>query len=55
MHNGKIYAVVEQLFDSEDWVLIYMDHLSMIFVQNGSENMPIIKRFAIDIAWQGVF
>jgi hypothetical protein len=46
--HGQIYALVEQLFDSKDWVLIYADHLSFIFLKKDSDNEHVIKRFFID-------
>jgi tetratricopeptide (TPR) repeat protein len=46
--HGEIYGLVEQLFDSEDWALIYVDHLSLIFLRNNSDNFSIIKRLEID-------
>jgi hypothetical protein len=47
-NHGTIYPLVEKLLDSEEWVLIYTDHLSLIFLSNDSENMSVIERFAID-------
>jgi hypothetical protein len=47
-YQGTIFPIVEKLLESEDWVLIYMDHQSFIFIRNNSETMPIIKEFAID-------
>jgi len=46
--NGKIIPIVEKLLDSTDWVLIYSDHLSLIFLQNDPENLSIIKRYSIE-------
>ena len=45
---GRIYDLVEQLFISDDWVLIYMDHLSLIFLRNDPANSSVIEKFAID-------
>jgi len=47
-YQGTIFPIVEKLFDSEDWVLIYTDHQSFVFIRNNPENIPIIKKFAID-------
>jgi hypothetical protein len=47
-YHGEIYPLVEKLLESEDWALIYMDHMSMIFVRNGSQNEDIIQKFSID-------
>ncbi|MBI5042754.1 MAG: hypothetical protein HZC10_02770 [Nitrospirae bacterium] len=46
--GGEIYPIVDKLFDSEDWVLIYSDQLSLIFLRNDPENISIIKKFAKD-------
>lgn len=47
-HHGAIYPLVEKLLESEDWVLIYSDHLSMIFLRNDFQNTSIIKNHTID-------
>jgi hypothetical protein len=47
-YQGTIFPLVEKLFESEEWVLIYTDHLSLIFLRNDPENMSVIERFAID-------
>ncbi len=46
--NGKIMPVVEELFDSKEWVLIYADHLSLIFVRKDSDNSSVIEKYEID-------
>lgn len=46
--HGEIYPIVEKLLEKEDWVLIYNDHLSLIFLRKGSGNEALIKRFAKD-------
>lgn len=48
LHHGSIYPLVEKLLDSEDWVLIYRDHLSLVFLRNDLNNPSIIKKFAMD-------
>ncbi len=48
MPRGEVYPLVEELFEREDWTLIYNDQLSLIFLRNNSENQHIINRFAID-------
>jgi hypothetical protein len=47
-YHGQIYPVVEKLFDSNEWVLIYCDPLSLIFLSRQPENMSVIKEHAID-------
>lgn len=47
-NHGRIYGLVEQLFISKDWVLIYSDHLSLIFLRKSSDNAPVIERFTLD-------
>ena len=46
--RGEIYPIVERLLEREDWVLIYRDQLSLIFMRNGYENTAILKKFAMD-------
>ncbi|MBI5676801.1 MAG: tetratricopeptide repeat protein [Nitrospirae bacterium] len=46
--HGGIYPLVEKLFDSEEWALVYNDHLSLIFLRNDIGNSPVIKKFAIE-------
>lgn len=48
MPRGEVYPLVEELFEREDWTLIYNDQLSLIFLRNNSENQHIVDRFAID-------
>ncbi|TNF55112.1 tetratricopeptide repeat protein [bacterium] len=48
LHHGNIYPIVETLFEREEWVLIYMDHLSLIFVRNDPWNASLIKKYTID-------
>jgi hypothetical protein len=46
--NGKIMPIVEELLDSNDWVLIYTDHLSLVFVRRDSGNSSVIQKYSID-------
>lgn len=46
--TGMIFPIVERLFVSEEWVLIYLDHLSLIFVRNNQGNSSVIEQYAID-------
>jgi len=46
MNQGDIYPLVEHLFDSKEWILVYVDHLSLIFVLNNSENTSVIENFS---------
>jgi hypothetical protein len=48
MYQGDIYPLVEYLFDNNEWVLVYVDHLSLIFVLNNSGNASVIENFARD-------
>jgi hypothetical protein len=43
--NGKIIPIVEELFDSEEWALVYTDHLSLIFVRRDSRNTTVINSY----------
>jgi len=46
--RGEIIPIVEKLFDMDEWVLIYSDHLSLIFLKNDGNNTQLISRFAKD-------
>jgi hypothetical protein len=46
--NGKVIPLVEELLNSDDWTLIYIDHLSLIFVRNDSDNSPVIEKYKMD-------
>lgn len=46
--SGQIYPIVEKLFDSDIWELIYSDHFSLIFMKRNNENISIIERFVKD-------
>jgi len=48
--QGEIYPLVEKLLEREDWVLIYHDHLSLIFLKDSPENSDIIKGLTKDKA-----
>jgi len=48
LHHGDIYPIVEKLFDSDEWVLIYRDHLSLIFLRNDDKNLSLVEKMTID-------
>jgi hypothetical protein len=48
LNHGAIFPLVERLFDSEEWVLIYIDHLSLVFLHDTPENSSLIKQYAIN-------
>lgn len=48
LHHGSIYPIVEKLFTRDEWSLIYMDHLSLIFLRDTPDNSSLINKFAID-------
>ncbi len=48
--RGDIVPLVEELLERDDWVLIYRDHLALIFLRNTEENLPILRQFAKDKA-----
>ncbi len=45
---GDIPSVIEELFINKDWVLIYADHLSLVFIKNDARNTSVIKKYAMD-------
>ncbi len=45
-----MYPIVERLFDRDDWILVYSDHLCLVFMKNSAENSPILKKFGKDKA-----
>lgn len=46
--RGEIYPIVEKLINSNEWVLIYRDHLALVFVENDGNNEQLIRKFAED-------
>jgi hypothetical protein len=44
--EGEIYPVVEKILTMDEWVLIYSDHLTLIFLRDSPENMSIIKNYS---------
>jgi hypothetical protein len=46
--NGNIIAVVEKLLDSDEWELVYADHLVLIFVHKDHENEGVIEKYRMD-------
>lgn len=48
MYHGQIYPLVEALYDSDSWGLIYKDDLSLVFLHDDSRNISLVKRYAMD-------
>jgi hypothetical protein len=48
MPRGEMYPIVERLFDNENWILIYSDELSLVFMRNDPENRAIVENFRKD-------
>jgi hypothetical protein len=46
--SGEIFPLVEKLFDSSEWVLIYRDHLTLIFLKNNPRNSSLVRRYSMD-------
>jgi len=46
--NGTIVPVVEQLLDSDEWALIYADHLCLIFVRDDGRNAALVEKYRLD-------
>jgi hypothetical protein len=47
-YHGNIMYFTEELFDNDDWVLLYADHLSLVFLRNEPEHSSLIKEYSID-------
>jgi hypothetical protein len=45
---GKIPYLIEELFIADEWILIYADYLSLIFLKNDNRNVPVIEKYAMD-------
>jgi hypothetical protein len=48
LYYGQIYPLVEKLYDSTEWELIYKDNVSLVFLKNDSRNISLVKRYAMD-------
>lgn len=46
--TGSLVALVEQLLDSDEWILIYSDHLTLIFLRDDGRNAPLLERYRLD-------
>lgn len=46
--RGDIIPIVEKLLDMNEWVLIYSDHLALVFLKKDDNNMQLVSRFAKD-------
>jgi hypothetical protein len=46
--HGGIIALVEELFINDNWVLLYVDHLALIFLKNDIENASLMEQYEID-------
>lgn len=46
--RGEVYLIVERLLERDEWVLIYSDHLSLIFLRKDSKNETVIKEYGKD-------
>ena len=49
--TGRLVPLVPALLNDPDWHLIYMDNISLIFLQEGPANRDIIDRFGIPKEW----
>lgn len=46
--TGTVIPFVELLLDNEEWVLIYADHLTLIFVLDDGRNGEVIDTYRLD-------
>lgn len=45
--HAEIYPVIFKLIESDQWVLVYCNPTSAIFVRNNEQNMHVIKKFKL--------
>lgn len=45
--NGDVFPLVLNLLESDDWVPVYVDRVSLIFVRKSGENDELIARYRI--------
>ncbi len=48
LYYGQICPLVEKLYDSSGWELIYKDDVSLIFLKDEPRNASLVKRYAMD-------
>jgi hypothetical protein len=48
LHLGHITPLAEKMYDSREWVLIYKDHLSLVFLRDEPRNISIVERHTRD-------
>lgn len=46
--DGALVPIVETLLDSDEWALIYADHLALIFMRLDGRNIPLIRQYQMD-------
>jgi hypothetical protein len=46
--RGDIIPIVEKLFNTNEWALIYSDHLALVFLKKDGNNTQLVSRFAKD-------
>ncbi|MFZ2949366.1 MAG: hypothetical protein WA003_07760, partial [Desulfuromonadaceae bacterium] len=45
--TGKTYPLFVQLTEDNDWALVYLDEVAVVFVRNIPQNRDLIARFMI--------
>jgi hypothetical protein len=45
--NGSVYPLILELVNGKEWVPVYADTISIIFVKNSDENRDVVKKYRI--------
>lgn len=49
--TGRLVPLIPALLNDEEWHLVYMDNISLIFVRESDRNREVIERFGLRKEW----
>jgi len=49
--TGRLVPLIPALLNDEEWHLVYMDNISLIFVRESDKNREVIERFGLRKEW----
>ena len=49
--TGRLVPLIPALLNDEEWNLVYMDNISLIFVRHSEKNRELIDRFGLPKEW----
>jgi len=49
--SGRLLPLIPAMLNDQEWHLIYLDSISLIFLRDTSENRPVINKFGMPKEW----